>query len=113
MSLQTREIFHKDPLGWQLLNEGVSSNNTTDLTTLRYELQSFVCDGEYRTGLVRIIEGYLTNFSSPEQKAVWVSGFYGSGKSHLVKVLRYLWTNFDFGDGNTARSLATLPEDAR
>ncbi len=111
MSIQTREIFHKDPLGWQLLNEGVSSNNTTDLTTLRYELQSFVCDGEYRTGLVRIIEGYLTNFSSTEQKAVWVSGFYGSGKSHLVKVLRYLWTNFDFGDGNTARSLATLPED--
>lgn len=111
MSLLTREIFHKDPLGWKLLNEGVSSNNTTDLTTLRYELQSFVCDGEYRTGLVRIIEGYLTNFSSPEQKAVWVSGFYGSGKSHLVKVLRYLWTDFDFSDGNTARSLATLPDD--
>lgn len=111
MSIQTREIFHKDPLGWQLLNEGVSSNNTTDLTTLRYELQSFVCDGEYRTGLVRIIEGYLANFSSPEQKAVWVSGFYGSGKSHLVKVLRYLWTNHAFGDGNTARSLSTLPDD--
>jgi len=111
MSLQTREIFHKDPLAWQLVNEGVSSNNSTDLTTLRYELQSFVCDGEYRTGLVRILEGYLTNFSSPEQKAVWVSGFYGSGKSHLVKVLRYLWTNFDFGDGNTARTLATLPDE--
>lgn len=111
MSLQTREIFHKDPLAWQLVNEGVSSNNSTDLTTLHYELQSFVCDGEYRTGLVRILEGYLANFSSPEQKAVWVSGFYGSGKSHLVKVLRYLWTNFDFRDGNTARSLATLPDD--
>ena len=111
MSQQTRDIFHKDPLGWQLLNEGVSSNNTTDLTTLRYELQSFVCDGEYRTGLVRILDGYLANFNAPEQKAVWVSGFYGSGKSHLVKVLRYLWTNHDFGDGNTARSLATLPDD--
>jgi hypothetical protein len=111
MSLKTRDIFHKDPLGWQLLNEGVSSNNTTDPTTLRYELQSFVCDGEYRTGLVRIIEGYLANFTSPEQKAVWVSGFYGSGKSHLVKVLRYLWTDYDFRDGNTARSIANLPDD--
>jgi hypothetical protein len=111
MLLQTRDIFLKDPLAWQLLNEGVSSNNATDLATLRYELQSFVCDGEYRTGLVRILEGYLTNFSAPEQKAVWVSGFYGSGKSHLVKVLRYLWTDFAFGDGNTARSLAHVPPD--
>ena len=83
--MKNRDIFHKDPLSWQLLNEGVSSNNATDPATLRYELQTFVCDGEYRTGLVRILEGYLANFNTPEQKAVWVSGFYGSGKSHLVK----------------------------
>ena len=111
MSTKTRDVFLKDPLSWQLLNEGVSSNNATDLNTLRYELQTFVCDGEYRTGLVRILEGYLANFNSPEQKAGWVSGFYGSGKSHLVKVLRYLWTDFKFPDNNSARSLCQLPED--
>lgn len=109
--MKNREIFHKDPLSWQLLNEGVSSNNATDPATLRYELQTFVCDGEYRTGLVRILEGYLANFNTPEQKAVWVSGFYGSGKSHLVKVLRYLWSDYKFSDGNTARSIAHLPDD--
>ena len=48
---------------------------------------------------------------SPEQKAAWISGFYGSGKSHLAKVLRYLWINFAFPDGTTARSMAHLPED--
>jgi hypothetical protein len=109
--MKNRDVFHKDPLSWQLLNEGVSSNNATDPDTLRYELQTFVCEGEYRTGLVRILEGYVANFNSPEQKAVWVSGFYGSGKSHLVKVLRYLWSDFKFSDGNTARSIAHLPED--
>ena len=109
--MKNRDIFHKDPLSWQLLNEGVSSNNATDPATLRYELQTFVCDGEYRTGLVRILEGYLANFNTPEQKAVWVSGFYGSGKSHLVKVLRYLWSDYKFDDGNTARSIAHLPDD--
>ena len=107
--MKTKEIFLKDPLTWKLVNEGVSSNNTEDLETLRFELESFVCEGEYLNGLCRILQGYRDNFNSPEQKAAWISGFYGSGKSHLAKVLRYLWINFDFPDGKTARSLAHLP----
>ena len=43
--MQTKELFLKDPLTWKLVNEGVSSNNTDDLDTLRFELASFVCDG--------------------------------------------------------------------
>ncbi|MEE4237029.1 MAG: BREX system P-loop protein BrxC, partial [Anderseniella sp.] len=38
-------------------------------------------------------------------------GFFGSGKSHLVKVLRYLWEDYHFADGATARSLVTLPTE--
>jgi hypothetical protein len=107
--MKTKELFLKDPLTWKLVNEGVSSNNSEDLATLRYELESFVCDGEYLNGMRRILQGYRDSFNSPEQKAAWISGFYGSGKSHLAKVLRYLWVNFDFPDGTTARSLAHLP----
>ena len=109
--MKTKEIFLKDPLAWKLVNEGVSSNNIEDLDTLRYELESFVCEGEYLNGMRRILQGYRDNFNSSEQKAAWISGFYGSGKSHLAKVLRYLWTNFAFPDGTTARSLANLPEE--
>lgn len=111
--MKTKELFIKDPLTWKLVNEGVSSNNTEDLSTLRYELESFVCDGEYLNGMRRILQGYRDSFTSksPEQKAAWISGFYGSGKSHLAKVLRYLWINFAFPDGSTARSLAHLPEE--
>lgn len=108
--MKIRELFIKDPLSWHIVNEGVSSNASEDIGTLRYELQTFVCEGEYRSGLVKILQGYLGNLGR-EQKAAWVSGFYGSGKSHLVKVLRYLWSDFKFPDGNTARGLATLPED--
>jgi len=77
---------------------------------LRDELSNFACEGAYREGLSRILDGFLGNLGS-DQKSVWVSGFYGSGKSHLVKVLRYLWTDTPFADGSTARSLAHLPED--
>ena len=108
--MNNRELFYKDPLSWSLANEGVSSNNDTDLPTLRYELETFVCDGEYRTGLVKMLQGYLGRIDQ-EQAGAWVSGFYGSGKSHLVKVLRYLWTDFALENGSTARGIATLPED--
>ncbi|NTW98606.1 MAG: BREX system P-loop protein BrxC [Geobacteraceae bacterium] len=109
--MKTKEIFLKDPLAWRLVNDGVSSNNIEDLETIKYELDSFVCEGEYLNGMRRILQGYLNNFNSPEQKASWISGFYGSGKSHLAKVLRYLWIDFPLNDGTTARSITHLPAE--
>lgn len=108
--MKTRELFLKDPLSWTVKNEGVSSNNSAEPETLRYELETFVCDGEYHTGMVRMLQAFLDSLGK-EQKAAWVSGFYGSGKSHMVKVLRYLWMDHAFGDGNSARSLVDLPKD--
>lgn len=110
--MNVRDVFLKDPLDWRLANEGVSSNNTDDLDTLRYELETFVCEGEYENGLTRILKGFVDNYGR-EQKAAWVSGFYGSGKSHLVKVLRHLWTDLELPGGHRARSLANLPEGVR
>src|SRR5437588_8522646 len=108
--MKIRELFLKDPLSWQVVNEGVSSNNVTDPNILRYELETFVCEGEYRNGLEKILQGFLDNLGK-QQKAAWVSGFYGSGKSHLVKVLRYLWTDFGLPSNTSARSVTTLPTE--
>src|SRR5262245_24295532 len=108
--MKVKDVLLKDPLKWQLANDGVSSNNVESLETLRYELETFVCEGEYESGLRRILHGYVDNFGK-EQKAAWVSGFYGSGKSHLVKVLRYLWTDFELPVKLHARSLARLPDE--
>ena len=111
--MKTKELFVKDPLAWKLLNDGVSSNNTEDHATLMFELDTFVCEGEYLNGMRRILESYLTGFKGPQQKAAWISGFYGSGKSHLAKVLRYLWADFVFPSGETARSIAHLPVEIK
>ena len=114
--MKNSELFFRDPSTLDLPNNGVSKvaeigRDERLLRTLRFELETFVCDGEYARGLERILKGYLEALGREEQKAVWVSGFFGSGKSHLVKVLRYLWEDFRFPDKATARSLVRLPEE--
>jgi hypothetical protein len=110
--MKNRELYVKDPGAMRLLNNGVAEVAEVDTEalrqTLRFELETFVCKGEYQRGLVRILESFLANLGQPEQPPVWVSGFYGSGKSHLIKMLRYLWVDYGFPDGATARGLASL-----
>ena len=116
MTPTNRELYFRDPTTIELLNNGVSKvseigHDERQIKTLRFELETFVCDGEYARGLERLLKAYLDGLGREEQKAVWVSGFFGSGKSHLVKVLRYLWEDYRFSDGATARSLVKLPAE--
>ena len=108
--MTTKELFLEDPLSWTLANEGVSSNNDANEATLRWEVKTFVCEGEYKDAMDKILKGFLERLGK-EQAGAWISGFYGSGKSHLVKVLRYLWVNHAFSDGARAREVASLPLD--
>ena len=113
--MKNKELFTLNPEQINLKNEGVAKirtiNEKEDLAIVEYELKTFVCEGEYRDGLKKILEFYLQNFNSPEQPAFWVSGFYGSGKSHLVKMACYLWDDYQFLNGNTARTIKPLPRD--
>lgn len=111
-----REIFSRDPLDFKLPNDGVAKvgepTTEDEWDVLKFELQTFVCEGEYLRGLQRILQSFLSSLARPTQPAVWVSGFYGSGKSHLVRVLQYLWSDTKLPDGATARGLVQgLPDD--
>ncbi len=113
--LLNRDVFLVDPTTRSIPNDGVAKvvdpRTPEEWAVLRYELSSFVCDGEYQRGLERILSGFLAALDQPTQPAVWVSGFYGSGKSHFVRVLEYLWRDVKFDDGATARGLANLPPE--
>lgn len=109
-----RDIYNKSPKENRLVNNGVAEvsedHSEAAQAILRYELETFVCDGQYEKGLETILDKFLLNLDSKtEQPGVWISGFYGSGKSHLAKMLRTLWTDYQFADGATARSIAKLP----
>lgn len=113
--MKNKELFTLNPEQINLRNEGVAKiraiNEYEDLSIAEYELKTFVCEGEYHDGLKKILEYYLQSYDSVEQPAFWVSGFYGSGKSHLVKMAGYLWSNFEFPSGKTARNIKPLPQD--
>jgi hypothetical protein len=109
-----KDTFHKDPADYRLANQGVAKIQfppaPEGLDTLRGELETFVCDGAYAEGLARVLEAFLGSVSKGgSAPAVWISGFYGSGKSHLASMLAALWTNLKFGDGASADGLTNLP----
>ena len=110
-----RDVFTYDPVTTVIPNDGVAKvgepRTPEEIRVLRHELTSFVCEGEYKDGMERILSTYLRNLGEAVQPAVWVSGFYGSGKSHLVRTLEFLWRDLPFRDGARARGLTTLPPE--
>jgi hypothetical protein len=117
MTITNRELFYRDPTETKIPNDGVAQvvwpETERQWDVLRWELQTFVCEGQYAQGLERILNSFLINLSQAQQPAAWVSGFYGSGKSHLVRVLEHLWRDVKLPSGERARDLATLPGDVR
>lgn len=112
--MKNRDVFEKNIDTFSLENQGVAkvdeAMDAQQQQTLRFELETFVCKGHYEEGLKLILESYVDTLRrSAESPAAWVSGFFGSGKSHLVKMLRALWTNTPFADHHTPRDIARLP----
>jgi len=115
--VNNRDLFQRDIATARLMNNGQAridvGSSEQEFDTLREELSHFVCEGQYADGMQRILDSFLSHLTSTNQPAAWVSGFYGSGKSHLLKMLGHLWQNTQFPDqGVVARALVpALPPD--
>lgn len=116
--MKIHQILDRDPLTSALANEGQTRiSGDTDqraMSELRAELETFVCDGEFGAALEKMLASFLQQLDRGRQNAAWVSGFFGSGKSHLLKMLGHLWVDTQFPDGATARTLVrNLPTDVQ
>ena len=85
MAETLRDIFLK-PVGRAI--DGVIKAD--DEASLRVELDEYVITGEIGQRLEQFLEAY-NNYRTAN--GVWISGFFGSGKSHLLKMLALLLEN--------------------
>lgn len=102
--MQLNEIFAKDV---QRPIEGVIKAD--DAAHLKTEVDEYVLTNEAAKGLELLLESY-TNYTTGN--GVWISGFFGSGKSHLLKMLAHLLGDVEgqeFDRDNVVASFGTRP----
>ncbi len=94
--MQINQMFTKDihrPIN------GVVKADQTSNETVFVELDEYVVTNELAGHFESFFETYMPSVHDPKSKAqsgklgVWVSGFFGSGKSHFIKILSYLLQN--------------------
>ncbi len=76
---------------------GVVKADQLDESAVWQELDEFVVTQELNRHIHALIEVLVSTMDSSgggaERNGIWVSGFFGSGKSHLIKVMSYLMSN--------------------
>jgi hypothetical protein len=73
---------------------GVIKVAQDDLASLKQELGEYIITRELRRHFNTFFDNYGRAIDTPTDKiGVWISGFFGSGKSHFLKILSYLLSN--------------------
>lgn len=82
--------------------KGVIKVGQDDSSNVKQELEEYVVTRELQKHFAEFFAGYKHGILGPTDKmGVWISGFFGSGKSHFLKILSYLLANKEV-DGKAA-----------
>ena len=74
--------------------QGVVTIGNEDEEQKWQELEEYVCTDEITKSFRTFFRRYRESISVPTEKmGVWITGFFGSGKSHFLKILGYLLEN--------------------
>ena len=86
-----RDLFEK-PISRQI--QGVVTIGNEDEEQKWQELEEYVCTDEISRAFRIFFRKYREAINNPTEKiGVWITGFFGSGKSHLLKILGYILEN--------------------
>lgn len=73
---------------------GVVKVDQSTADVLKQEVQEYVITSDIRKHIITFFNNYGESFNTPTADiGVWISGFFGSGKSHFLKMLSYLLEN--------------------
>ncbi len=74
-----------------------------DTETVKQELDEYVLTGSLEQHYLKILEAIRETEHNPtDETGVWISGFFGSGKSHFMKILGYVLEDKTLPDGRSA-----------
>jgi hypothetical protein len=96
---------------------GVVKADQLETSTVFTELDEYVITTELAKHFEEFFDAYMPSVRDPKAKAasgklgIWVSGFFGSGKSHFIKILSYLLQNITATDGTINRSALEFFKD--
>lgn len=105
--MQIKQLFKKDiarPIN------GVVKADQTENETVFVELDEYVVTNELKEHIENFFKFYMPSVHNPEKASIsgksgiWVSGFFGSGKSHFIKILSYLLQNIEASSNGVQRS---------
>lgn len=94
-----RDMFKK-PIDREIT--GVIKVGQDDENVKKLELEEYVVTRELQGHFKNFFENYLKYSENKSDKiGIWISGFFGSGKSHFLKILSYILDNEEI-DGQRA-----------
>ncbi|WP_168384714.1 hypothetical protein [Acinetobacter indicus] len=93
--MNIQQLFAKDLM--RNIN-GVIKAEQVDALNVFSELDEYVVTNELETHFSTFFENYADAVKQPigtytNKMGVWISGFFGSGKSHFLKILSYILAN--------------------
>ena len=95
MAMIIRDMF-RDNIN-RIIGGVVKVGEKTD-AVLAQELEEYVVTRELRKHFAKFFGAYADAFNEPTDNiGVWISGFFGSGKSHFLKMLSFILSNVEFG----------------
>ena len=81
---------------------GVVQVEQEDNQVVAQEVKEYVVTKELKKHYSEFFNAYSESFDTPtDNVGVWITGFFGSGKSHFLKILSYLLENKEIGGKNT------------
>lgn len=89
--MEIKDLFYR-PI--DRIYESVVKADTSDEETLKQELDEYVVTDELEKYFGRFFRAYTDSLDNPTtDTGVWISGYFGSGKSHFLKMLAFLLEN--------------------
>lgn len=109
MSKAEAATLVRDTIQRDLADEPQTVIRVYETAQLKTDIREYVLTDHLAQDMVKVLERVVDSAKPPGvptgEVGIWVSGFFGSGKSHFAKIAGHLLADTDTGAGEGARAL--------